>query len=200
VSRPGPPTPSTRTHAQIRSARKPLMGLLAVGCWRPSERERFAWNAYEVVRQIYHHTDPELAAAWDAETTRDFADESMPLEARRSLAPSPSGPCRSVRGISRTSATVRPKRSAIWLTASCARFRIPTLRAVPHPNPAVFRQAQLVIPRPTHPTLKFRRANNPSGLRIHRTGHESIPNFMAMNRQQVGARAIGGYLRRFADQ
>ncbi len=43
----------------------------------------FAWNAKEVVRQIYDHTDPELAAVWVAEMVRDFTDESMPLEVRR---------------------------------------------------------------------------------------------------------------------
>lgn len=36
-----------------------------------------------MVRQIYDHTDPELAAEWVAEVARDFTDESMPFEVRR---------------------------------------------------------------------------------------------------------------------
>jgi transposase len=58
-----------------------LRGLLAAG--DPHREVWFAWNAKEVVRQIYDHTDPELAAEWVAEITRDFTDESMPLEVRR---------------------------------------------------------------------------------------------------------------------
>ena len=54
------------------------MGLLAAG-----DPAREVWNAKEVVRQIYDHTDPELAAAWVAEIGRDFTDESMPFEVRR---------------------------------------------------------------------------------------------------------------------
>jgi hypothetical protein len=36
-----------------------------------------------VVRQIFDHTKPELAAAWVSEIGRDFTDESMPVEVRR---------------------------------------------------------------------------------------------------------------------
>jgi transposase len=61
--------------------RERLMGLLAAG--DPHREVWFAWNAKEVVRQIYDHTDPELAAAWVAEIARDFTDESMPIEVRR---------------------------------------------------------------------------------------------------------------------
>lgn len=61
--------------------RERLMGLLAAG--DPHREVWFAWNAKEVVRQIYDHTDPELAAAWVAEIARDFTDESMPFEVRR---------------------------------------------------------------------------------------------------------------------
>ena len=69
------------------------------------------------MRQIYDYTDPELAAAWVAEIARDFTDESMPFEVVVSAAPSPSGPHRSLPGISRTSATDPPKRSTIWPNA-----------------------------------------------------------------------------------
>lgn len=58
-----------------------LMGLLAAG--DPHREVWFAWNAKEVVRQIYDHTDPELATAWVAEIARDFTDENMPFEVRR---------------------------------------------------------------------------------------------------------------------
>jgi transposase len=36
-----------------------------------------------VVRQIYDHTDPELADAWVEAIGRDFADFTMPPEVRR---------------------------------------------------------------------------------------------------------------------
>jgi transposase len=58
-----------------------LVGLLAAG--DPKREVWFAWNAKEVVRQTYDHTDPALAAAWVDEIARDFTDETMPLEVRR---------------------------------------------------------------------------------------------------------------------
>lgn len=61
--------------------RERLIGLLAAG--DPRQEVWFAWNAKEVVRQTYDHTDPELAAEWVAEIARDFTDESMPFEVRR---------------------------------------------------------------------------------------------------------------------
>jgi transposase len=58
-----------------------LMGLLRAG--DPHQEVWFAWNAKEVVRQIYDHTDAELAAEWVAEIGRDFTDPEMPFEVRR---------------------------------------------------------------------------------------------------------------------
>jgi len=58
-----------------------LMGLLRAG--DPHREVWFAWNAKEVVRQIYDHTDVELAAEWVAEIGRDFTDREMPVEVRR---------------------------------------------------------------------------------------------------------------------
>ena len=58
-----------------------LMGLLRAG--DPRREVWFAWNAKEVVRQIYDHTDHELAAEWVDEIVRDFADREMPVEVRR---------------------------------------------------------------------------------------------------------------------
>ena len=61
--------------------RERLMGLLRAG--DPAREVWFAWNAKEVVRQIYAHTDVELATVWVAEIVRDFADETMPAEVQR---------------------------------------------------------------------------------------------------------------------
>ena len=58
-----------------------LVGLLAAG--DPTREVWLAWNAKEVVRQIYDHTDANLAAEWVAEIARDFTDDSMPFEVRR---------------------------------------------------------------------------------------------------------------------
>jgi transposase len=58
-----------------------LVGLLRAG--DPRQEVWFAWNAKEVIRQTYAHTDPELADQWVAEIIRDFADEAMPIEVQR---------------------------------------------------------------------------------------------------------------------
>jgi transposase len=58
-----------------------LLGLLAAG--DPKREVWFAWNAKEVVRQIYDHTNEPLAVAWVDEIVRDFADGEMPFEVRR---------------------------------------------------------------------------------------------------------------------
>ena len=57
------------------------MGLLRAG--DPHQEVWFAWNAKEVVRQIYDQTDAELAAEWVAEIGCDFTDPEMPFEVRR---------------------------------------------------------------------------------------------------------------------
>lgn len=58
-----------------------LLGLLRAG--DPHQEVGFAWHAKEVVRQIYDHTDPELAIEWVTEIGRDFTDPEMPPEVRR---------------------------------------------------------------------------------------------------------------------
>lgn len=58
-----------------------LMGLLRAG--DPRREVWFAWNAKEVIRQIYDHTDHQLAVEWVDEIVRDFADREMPDEVRR---------------------------------------------------------------------------------------------------------------------
>ena len=56
--------------------RERLVGLLAAG--DPDGEVQLTWHAKEVVRQIYDHTDPELADAWVDDIGRDFADREMP--------------------------------------------------------------------------------------------------------------------------
>jgi transposase len=58
-----------------------LMGLLRAG--DPHREVWFAWNAKEVVRQIYDHTDPVLAGEWVSAIGRDFTDPEMPVEVQR---------------------------------------------------------------------------------------------------------------------
>jgi transposase len=58
-----------------------LIGLLRAG--DPHHEVWFAWNAKEVVRQIYDHTDHQLAVEWVNEIVADFADREMPPEVRR---------------------------------------------------------------------------------------------------------------------
>ena len=58
-----------------------LRGLLAGS--DPVRELWFAWNAKEIVRQIYNHTNPAFATAWVTEIARDFTDESMPFEVHR---------------------------------------------------------------------------------------------------------------------
>ncbi len=58
-----------------------ILGLLR--CGDPHQEVWFAWNAKEVVRQIYDHTDPDLAVEWVAAISRDFVDREMLFEVRR---------------------------------------------------------------------------------------------------------------------
>ncbi|MSV81081.1 MAG: hypothetical protein F2681_15810 [Actinobacteria bacterium] len=58
-----------------------VLGLLRAG--DPHREVWFAWNAKEVVRQIYDHSDHELAVEWVADIGRDFTDEEMPVEVQR---------------------------------------------------------------------------------------------------------------------
>lgn len=58
-----------------------VMGLVRAG--DPRSEVGFAYSAKEVVRQIYEHTDIELAEQWLDEIIDDFTDSSMPAEVRR---------------------------------------------------------------------------------------------------------------------
>jgi transposase len=57
-----------------------LLGLLRAG--DPHRDVWFPWNAKEIVREIYDHTDEALASGWVAEIGRDFIDREMPFEVR----------------------------------------------------------------------------------------------------------------------
>jgi transposase len=57
-----------------------LLGLLDAG--DPRGEVRMAWHAKEVVRQIYTHTDAELADEFVARLGHDLQDESCPIEVR----------------------------------------------------------------------------------------------------------------------
>lgn len=87
----------------------PVLGLLRTG--DPKQQVWFAWNAKEVVRQIYDHTDPDLADKWVTETGRDFTDTEMPFEVQRLGRTIAKWAARSPRGIVPTSPTGRPKPS-----------------------------------------------------------------------------------------
>ncbi|MCA1695773.1 MAG: ISL3 family transposase [Actinobacteria bacterium] len=60
--------------------RTKLLGLLDAG--DPHGEVRAMWHGKEVVRSIYDHHDPELAAAFVERLGRDLQDQSCPIEAR----------------------------------------------------------------------------------------------------------------------
>ena len=60
--------------------RTKLLGLLDAG--DPGGDVKTAWHAKEVVRQIYAHTDPELAAEFVERLGHDLQDDSCPHEVR----------------------------------------------------------------------------------------------------------------------
>ncbi len=60
--------------------RTKLLGLLDAG--DPHGEVRTTWHAKEVVRSIYDHHDPDLAAAFVERLGHDLQDESCPIETR----------------------------------------------------------------------------------------------------------------------
>jgi hypothetical protein len=54
-----------------------------LGAGDPGQEVWLAWNAKEVVHQIYDHTDPELATEWVTEIRREFTDQEMPTEPKK---------------------------------------------------------------------------------------------------------------------
>jgi transposase len=61
--------------------RSKLLGLLEAG--DPKGEVRMAWHAKEVVRSIYDHTDPALAAEFVDRLGHDLQDDSCPPEVRQ---------------------------------------------------------------------------------------------------------------------
>ena len=62
------------------AGRTKLVGLLVAG--DPLGEVKTAWHAKEVVRQIYTHTDPDLADVFVERLGRDLQDDSCPVEVR----------------------------------------------------------------------------------------------------------------------
>jgi transposase len=67
-------------NASTSGGRTKLLGLLDAG--DPHGEVRTAWHAKEVVRGIYDHHDPDLAAEFVERLGRDLQDESCPVEVR----------------------------------------------------------------------------------------------------------------------
>lgn len=130
-----------------------LLGLLATG--DPHREVWFAWNAKEVVRQIYDRPDPELATEWAAEITRDFTDPEMPFEVRRLGRTIGEWAAQIVASHrSHVSNGARRSNQQPGRVRQTHRLRILPVQAPTQPRPALRRQARLVTARQTHPTLK----------------------------------------------
>ncbi|MGH9078360.1 MAG: ISL3 family transposase [Acidimicrobiales bacterium] len=121
--------------------RSKLLGLLDAG--DPHGEVRAAWHAKEVVRSIYEHHDPGLAAAFVARLGHDLQDSSCPIEVRslgRTLlrwkdqiaawhqAHVSNGPTEAVNNLIK-----RVKRAAFGFT-SLANYRIRSLLYAGRPN------------------------------------------------------------------
>jgi len=62
------------------TGRAKLVGLLGAG--DPRGEVKTAWHAKEVIRQIYVHTDPDLADEFVTRLSQDLQDDSCPVEVR----------------------------------------------------------------------------------------------------------------------
>ena len=133
--------------------RDKLLGLLAAG--DPKREVWFAWNAKEVVRQIYDHTDDQLAVAW--------VDEIVPRLRRRprcrprcvaSAAPSPlARPDRRLAPLPRLERTDR-SRQQLGQARQAGGVRVPPLPPLPDPLTPLRRQPELDPAPHHHPPLK----------------------------------------------
>ena len=121
-----------------------LMGLLRAG--DPHREVGFAWNAKEVVRQIYDHTDVELATEWVAEIGRDFTDPEMPFEVRR-LGRTIARWAAQIVAWHRSHVSDGPTEAVNNLAKRINRVRVRTreLPTPPRPLPALSRQARLTL-------------------------------------------------------
>ncbi|MBA2336970.1 MAG: ISL3 family transposase [Acidimicrobiia bacterium] len=129
-----------------------LLGLLRAG--DPHGEVRMAWHAKEVIRSIYHIDDPDVAGEFVIQLAADLQDDSCPLE---------------VHSLGRTITRWRYQIVA-WHQARVSngptedqqpgetdqadRVRVPPVRPLPDPSPALRRQAQLVPTRDHHSPLK----------------------------------------------
>lgn len=129
-----------------------LVGLLRAG--DPRQEVWFAWNAKEVVRQTYAHTDPELADEWVAEIARDFADPEMPFEVQR-LGRTIAKWAGQITAWHRSHVSNGPTEAVNNLAKRIKRGRVRArqLSTSPSPLPALRRQARL-DPASHDPTLK----------------------------------------------
>jgi transposase len=75
------PAPAVQAQERLDGpGEEKLLGLLRVG--DPKGEVITAWHAKEAVRQIYTHTDTELASEWIDELIVDMSSEDKPPEVR----------------------------------------------------------------------------------------------------------------------
>jgi hypothetical protein len=125
-----------------------VLGLLRAG--DPKQQVWFVWNAKELVRQTYAHTDPELADEWVAEIIRYFADDMMPIEVQR-LGRTIKKWAAEITAWHRSHVSNGPT-EAVQQTHQARRVRSGQLPTSPSPLPALRRQARL-DPGAHDPTL-----------------------------------------------
>jgi transposase len=136
-----------------KAGRTKLLGLLAAG--DPHGEVRMAWHAKETVRAIYDIDDPDLATTFVARLGVDLQDESCPPEVRQlgrtivrwadhiaawHRSRVSNGPTEAINNLIK-----RVKRVSV---------RVPSLRSLPDPSPALRRTPQLGPTRHRHTPLK----------------------------------------------
>lgn len=132
--------------------RERLMGLLRAG--DPRREAWFAWNAKEIVRQVYDHTDHTLAIAWVDEIVRDVTDREMPIEVRR-LGRTIGRWRDQIVAWHRSHVSNGPTEAVqLGEARQACRVRDAQLRPLPDPRSALRRPAELGHPPSHHPTLK----------------------------------------------
>ena len=130
-----------------------LLDLLADG--DPNLEVFAGWAAKELVRRIYQRPDATAAADWIDQIPSDFAQRWMPHEVRRLG--------RTLRGWSAQIVAWHNARVSNGPTEAInnlikrvkrVRVRVPSLRPLPHPRPALRRQTQLGATRHPHSTVR----------------------------------------------
>ena len=138
--------------------RTKLLGLLAAG--DPHGEVRTAWHAKEVVRSIYDHHDPDLAVEFVERLGHDLQDRSCPTEVR-SLGRTLIRWKNQIAAWHRAHVTQRADRSREQPDQAdqARRVRVHPLPQLPHPRPALRRQAELGPTRHHHTPLKREEPN-----------------------------------------